>query len=156
MARRKALSVAFCTLVISAVTVAIGVPSAGSTAVQDRAGSLGQEEARKLKSPVPFNKESIARGRTLFARYCTECHGADGKAMVDVIANATDLTEPKLWRNGTSEGEVYRSILDGAGLTMPSYKSQIRNEEDLWHLVNFIRSLWPEPLRPKLQEGKAN
>jgi hypothetical protein len=39
---------------------------------------------------------------------------------------------------------------------MPPFKSQIQKEEDIWHLVNFIRSLWPEPMRPKLVEGKAS
>ncbi len=118
---------------------------------QNQTGRLTLEEAKKLKSPIPFSKESIARGRAVFARNCTACHGADGKSEVDVVANATDLTEPKLWRSGTAEGEIFRSIRDGAGDTMPSFKSQLQKEEDLWHLVNFIRSLWPESMRPKLQ-----
>src|SRR6266498_652359 len=96
---------------------------------------MTSEEAKKLKSPIPFSKESIARGRAVFARNCTACHGADGKSEVDVVANATDLTEPKLWRSGTAEGEIFRSIRDGAGDTMPSFKSQLQKEEDLWHLV---------------------
>ncbi len=114
---------------------------------------LSVEEAKKLKSPVPYSKESITRGRVLFMRDCTSCHGTDGQSQLDVIANATDLTEPKLWRHGTSEGEIFRSIRDGAGDNMPAFKSQIRKEEDLWHLVNFARSLWPEPVRPKLPIG---
>ncbi len=42
-----------------------------------------------------YQGPSIARGKILFARDCTECHGADGKSLVDVVANATDLTDPK-------------------------------------------------------------
>lgn len=122
--------------------------------VQNETARLTAEEARKLKSPVAFSKESIARGRELFARNCTACHGNDGKSQVDVVANATDLTEPKMWRSGTAEGEIFRSIRDGAGDSMPSFKAQFRKEEELWHLVNFIRSLWPEPMRPKLQSEK--
>lgn len=116
--------------------------------------TLSREDAQKLKSPAPYTKSSIARGRILFTNDCTGCHGNDGKAQVDVIADATDLTEPKLWKSGTTEGEIFRSIRDGAGISMPPYKNQIRKEEDLWHLVNFIRSLWPETQRPKLQEEK--
>ena len=110
-------------------------------------------DAKKLKSPVPYTKKSIAQGRAVFARMCTSCHGADGKAAVDVVADATDLTDPKVWRSGTSEGEIFRNIRDGAGASMPAFKSQIRQEEDMWHLVNFIRSLWPESMRPALQES---
>ncbi|HLG12953.1 MAG TPA: c-type cytochrome [Blastocatellia bacterium] len=119
---------------------------------QTGSDKLTRDAARELKSPVPFTKASITRGRTLFAHDCTGCHGTDGKSMIDVIADATDLTEPKVWKSGVSEGEIFRSIRDGAGISMPPFKNQIRKEEDLWHLVNFIRSLWPEPLRPKLQE----
>ena len=111
--------------------------------------TVDREQAKKLRNPMPFNKESINRGRILFSRGCTECHGADAKSTVDVVANATDLTEPKLWRSGTSAGEVFRSIRDGAGDGMPPFKAQYK-EEDLWHLVNFIQSLWPDEHKPKL------
>lgn len=114
---------------------------------------LTTEEAKKLKSPVPFTKASITRGKILYTRECTECHGADGKSLVDVVANATDLTDPKAWQSGTSEGEIFRSIRDGAGEAMPPFADKVTKEEDLWHMVNFLRSLWPDSARPKLQEG---
>jgi mono/diheme cytochrome c family protein len=110
---------------------------------------LTREAARKLKSPVPFSKASIARGKTLYTRNCTECHGADGKSQIDVIADATDLTNPKAWKSGTSEGEIFRSIRDGAGEAMPPFAGKVSKEEDLWHMVNYVRSLWPESARPK-------
>lgn len=85
-------------------------------------------------------------------RYCAGCHGNDGKATVDVVADATDLTSPKTWRHGTGEGEIFASIRDGQGASMPSFKTQIKSEEEIWNLVNFIRSLWPESMRPPLQD----
>jgi mono/diheme cytochrome c family protein len=117
-------------------------------------GRLSDAEAKKLKSPVPYTKKSIAQGKTLFARACASCHGPDGKAQVDVVADATDLTAPQLYKSGASEGEIFRSIRDGAGETMPPFKTQISPESELWHLVNFTRSLWPESERPPLQEEK--
>jgi cytochrome c len=152
----NAALIILCLMVIVGVISARAPHSRGHSVIQNESGKLTLEEAKKLKSVVPFTKTSIARGRTLFAHDCTGCHGADGKALVDVIADATDLTAPKLWRNGTSEGEIFRSIRDGAGLGMPPFSKQFHKEEDLWHLVNFIRSLWPEPMRPKLQEEKTN
>lgn len=147
---RRAFAVIFYTLLTLTVVFAWVIPSPSREKSQ-REGRMSPEEARKLKSPVPFTKESIAQGRTLFSRNCTACHGNDGKSQVDVVANATDLTDPKAWGSGTSEGEIFRSIRDGAGDTMPPFKSQLRSEEEMWHLVNFIRSLWPESMRPKLQ-----
>ncbi len=115
---------------------------------------ISREDAKKLKSPIPYTRKSIAEGRTMFVRYCTGCHGQDGKATIDIMGDATDLTSPKVWKSGTSEGEIFRSIRDGAGDTMPSFQPQVPNEKDLWHLVNYIRSLWPDSMRPPLQEQK--
>ena len=114
--------------------------------------TMSAAEAKQLKSPIPYSKKSIGQGRSLFMRSCVGCHGADGKSQVDVVADATDLTDPKAYKSGTTEGEIFRSIRDGQGASMPSFKTQIRSEEDLWHLVNFIRSLWPESARPHLVE----
>lgn len=114
--------------------------------------SLSVEDARKLHSPIPFSRKSIKQGRGVFARFCTSCHGNDGKAQVDVVADATDLTAPKTWKNGTTPGEIYRSIRYGQGASMPAFKDQIEQDDDLWHLVNYIMSLWPEEARPPLQD----
>jgi mono/diheme cytochrome c family protein len=114
---------------------------------------LSAADAKKLKNPVAFTKKSISQGRKLFAQNCTGCHGADGRSQVDVVADATDLTDPKAYRDGASDGEMFRTIRDGAGSSMPNFKTQIRPEDDIWHLVNFIHSLWPESARPPLQES---
>src|SRR5437762_2558728 len=115
LTRRQSLSIILCFAMISIPLFA--KVTASTSYAQDKPDSLSREEAKKLKSPVPYTKDSITRGRTLYARSCTPCHGADGKAMVDVVADATNLTEPKLWKSGTSEGEIFRSIRDGAGDT---------------------------------------
>lgn len=106
---------------------------------------LTMDAAKALKSPVPSTSESIARGKRLYSAHgCANCHGTDGKALIEVVANATDLTDPAVWKNGTSEGLIFRSIRDGAGLAMPPFKTEVTAQEDLWHLVNFVRSLWPK------------
>ncbi len=112
---------------------------------------LTTEQAQKLKNPIPYSKKSISQGRNVYMRMCVGCHGADGKATVDVVADATDLTAPKTWKSGTTDGEIFRSIRDGQSASMPSFATQIKGEDDLWHLVNFIRNLWPESTRPELQ-----
>jgi mono/diheme cytochrome c family protein len=117
-------------------------------------GKLSADAAKKLKNPIPFTKKSISQGRDTFLRNCVGCHGDNGKAQIDVVANATDLTDPKAFRDGTSDGEIFRSIRDGAGASMPSFKSEIEKEDDLWRLVNFIHSLWPLESQPPLQQEK--
>jgi mono/diheme cytochrome c family protein len=118
----------------------------------DAPAKLTRDDAQKLKSPVAYSKKSIARGRVIFMQNCTSCHGENGKAEGSLVADATDLTSPQLYKSGTSEGEIFHSVRDGAGDQMPAFKGQLDNETDIWNLVNFIRSLWPEGQRPAVQE----
>jgi len=115
---------------------------------------LTREAASKLKSPVTNTRKSIDRGRVLFLQSCTGCHGTDGKAETAVIAEATDLTSPDAYKSGTTEGEIFRSIRDGAGNQMPAFQDQISKEEDIWNVVNFVRSLWPASVRPPVAGDK--
>ena len=138
--------------IIILILLAASVAASQETTKPDSA-PLTTAEAKKLKDPVPYSKKSIALGRGTFVRFCVGCHGPDGKATVDVIADATDLTEPKTWKDGTSDGEIFRSIRDGQNSSMPAFKTQLRQDEDMWNLVNFIHSLWPESMRPPLQES---
>lgn len=114
---------------------------------------LGAADAKALKSPTPYSKASIDKGKRLFLQNCTGCHGDDGKAELAVVAEATNLTEPKGYKDGTTEGELFRNIRDGAGSQMPPFKDTL-NEQQTWDLVNFVRSLWPDSIRPPLQDQK--
>ena len=127
-----------------ALLLIVGASSVGaSQQVAADAPPLSVDAAKALKSPVSSTSDSIARGKRLYQTHgCANCHGADGRALVEVVANATDLTDPSVWKNGTSEGLVFRSIRDGAGLAMPPFKTEVVSQDDLWHLVNFVRSLW--------------
>ena len=133
---------------------AVALLTAGAALVVsgDAPAKLTRDDAQKLKSPVANTKKSIARGRLLFMQNCTSCHGENGKAEGSLVADATDLTSPQLYKSGTSEGEIFHSIRDGAGDQMPAFKSQLDNETDIWNLVNFVRSLWPESARPSVQD----
>jgi mono/diheme cytochrome c family protein len=129
---------------------AIGLLASGGALLvaADAPAKLTRDDAAKLKSPVANTKKSIARGRVIFMQNCTSCHGENGKAEGSLVADATDLTSPQLYKSGSSEGEIFHSIRDGAGDQMPAFKSQLDSETDIWNLVNFIRSLWPESMRP--------
>ena len=141
-------AIRFRSLLSLGFTFALVVGAARVAALQQvpaDAPPLTMDAAKALKSPVPSTSESIARGKRLYQTHaCANCHGTDGKALIEVVANATDLTDPAVWKNGTSEGLIFRSIRDGAGLAMPPFKTEVVAQEDLWHLVNFVRSLWPK------------
>lgn len=103
------------------------------------------------ENPMSYTEGSVARGSQLYLRYCTECHGKDGRALMDVISDATDLTDPDAYYNGTTQADLFNSIRNGAGVGMPPWNMQIQDEADAWHLVNFIRSLWTQEQRETIE-----
>jgi mono/diheme cytochrome c family protein len=88
--------------------------------------------------------DAVERGGRLFQQYCTECHGRDGRAQLDVIADATDLTLPAEYYNGSSDQDIYNSIANGAGVAMPAWRPVVGSDEAVWDLVYFVKSLWAE------------
>jgi cbb3-type cytochrome c oxidase subunit III len=119
----------------------------GSIALLALALATGSAAAQTA-ADVTYSAESVAKGRALFMSNCTQCHGNDGKSQVDVISDATDLTEPALYRNGKSDADILKSIRDGRGGVMPAYGALLKSDESLGHLRNFIKSLWPAGQRP--------
>lgn len=91
--------------------------------------------------PAAADEASVARGAQLFQQFCTECHGRDGRAQVDVISDATDLTDPDAYYSGTTDQDIFNSIANGAGVAMPAWRSQLGSDEAIWDVVRFIRSL---------------
>jgi mono/diheme cytochrome c family protein len=98
-------------------------------------------------SQVPYSPKSVAGGKATFQRLCAECHDEDGKALAQMMGPAADLTDPSRWKFGTSDAHVFRSIRDGAGTAMPVFGNQL-NGDQIWDLVNFIRSIGPASFKP--------
>ena len=104
--------------------------------------------------PVPYTRKSIARGRQFYLVNCVECHDQDGKGLNRRDFNSTvpaDLTDPDDWQHGHTADAIFASIHEGTKQDMPAYKGKLQDEQ-IWHIVNFVRSLWPEAKRPKLAE----
>lgn len=99
--------------------------------------------AAKLKNPVAANAASVTAGQQLYQKQCRTCHGAAGKADTPVAKtmNASDLTDAA-WTRGSTDGEIFVVIQEGAGpdFKMKGFKGRL-NDQDTWHVVNYVRSL---------------
>jgi copper transport protein len=98
--------------------------------------------ASVARNPIPRSSQSIKRGRVLFQQYCEACHGAggagDGPAAASLPRRPEDLTRiapPPYFPDGVV---AYR-IANGDGV-MPAWKA-VLSADDIWDLINFIRSL---------------
>ena len=105
-------------------------------------GAQGKPDA-DVKNPVAPTGQSISDGKRLYQRHCATCHGANGEGGPgnDLIPAAPDLTD-KEWKHGSTDGAIFSAIKNGIPpeLNMVPFGDQI-GDTDIWHLVNFIRSI---------------
>jgi mono/diheme cytochrome c family protein len=129
-------------------TLALGLFTVAALAQQQHpAGAHNHPDAAKLKNPVASSPASIAAGKKLYDAQCASCHGTggkgDGKAGALLKPLPSDLTDGD-WRHGQTDGEMFAIIRDGAQQTgMRAYGSRIPTN-DIWNLVNYVRSLGPK------------
>ena len=100
---------------------------------------------------MPYSPASVARGKTFYLQNCQDCHGEDGKAEGSAIAVAPNLTTPEVWKHGRADAQLFLNIRNGAGENMPPFGplGPGLKDEQIWDIVNFIRSIGPASERPK-------
>ena len=107
-------------------------------------------KARQLKNPIVYSKSSIREGRKSYLRLCQDCHGFDGRAQAVRDFDAPNLRTPDIWRYGSSDGELFVTIRDGAGHEMPPFGKKL-DAGKTWQLVHYLRSIGPKELRPAVE-----
>ncbi len=106
---------------------------------------------------IPTTAGSVRRGFEVYQELkCWECHGAGGRGDgpkapdqvddMELSLPPTDLTRPSSFKAGAGREHLYRTIMTGLdGSSMPSYGDMLAGqEEDIWHLANYILSLSQE------------
>lgn len=100
------------------------------------------EASKKMKNPVKSSPESIAAGKTLFAKHCKSCHGATGKGdgpkSKELDTPSGDFSVAEF--QSQSDGSLYYKTKEGRD-DMPSFSKKITEDEDYWNIVNFVRTL---------------
>jgi mono/diheme cytochrome c family protein len=134
-------------IALSAWTVSISAqnPPAG----QHDAAAHTHPEAAKLANPVKATPDSIAAGKKIYDTQCVNCHGEAGKGDGKMAASITtgpkpsDLTDNE-WKHGSSDGEIFTLIKEGSkGTGMRGYGTKLK-DDDLWNVVNYLRTLGPK------------
>ena len=97
-------------------------------------------EIKTIVNPVKPTAESLAQGKKYYGYDCAMCHGAtgNGKGDVDPGEKLPDFTNAAAMKD-KSDGELFCSLKAGKG-HMPLERVRI-SENELWNLVNYVRSL---------------
>jgi cytochrome c oxidase cbb3-type subunit 3 len=82
------------------------------------------------------NAEAQALGKSLFASYCTTCHGSDARGATG-YPNLTDND----WLWGNSEAELTATIGNGRGGVMPVLAPALGGDEGIDNMVKYVKSL---------------
>jgi cytochrome c oxidase cbb3-type subunit 3 len=111
-------------------------------------GAAGFQPTAPAANPIAYSPASVARGKSHFLQNCQSCHDEDGRARSAAVALAADLTDPARWKFGTADAQVFSTIKNGAGDNMPPFGGDLKDDQ-IWDIVNFIRSIGPEGNRPQ-------
>ncbi len=81
-------------------------------------------------------------GEDLFKQHCRSCHGkegyGDGSKAKELESEMRDLTSEEV--QAQTDGELFYKSFIGRD-EMPNFEKKIRDEEDRWMVINFLRSL---------------
>lgn len=114
-------------------------------------------------------EEAIEAGRQVYQELeCYRCHGQAGRGdgssaptledWRERPIRAADLTEPWTFNGGSSVEDIHARFLTGLdGTPMPTQSdalaSGVVDEEDLWNLAHYVRSLGPERSPPRVRDA---
>lgn len=105
----------------------------------------GHDKVKGLKNPFAGKVEETAKGAELFKTNCASCHGEDGAttgpAGMALTPKPRNLTLPKEYLYGPGELGIFRTAKYGTeGTGMTPWEGRMP-DEDIWRVVNFVRTL---------------
>jgi len=99
---------------------------------------------KNVKTPnaVKTSAESVSAGKALWSQHCSSCHGktglGDGTKAAQLKTQPSDFSKAAF--QSQTDGSLFYKISEGRD-DMPSFKKKIPDAEDIWNLVNFVRTL---------------
>jgi glucose/arabinose dehydrogenase/mono/diheme cytochrome c family protein len=138
--------------VVGARTTTTTVPVANPPAPTPGQTATGQS-ATGSRNPVASTPESIGAGKRAYDANCAACHGpmAQGAVKAGMTISIIeeqrgkqppDLTDDQ-WDHGSSDSEIFAVIKRGVPPTMMAGFDGRIPDQDIWSLVNYLRSLRP-------------
>jgi mono/diheme cytochrome c family protein len=87
----------------------------------------------------------IAHGKELFLRYCSGCHGEDGRGEAKTFRpNVANLSVKELMDQLTDDYLIAAIKNGGAAVgknaAMPAWKNQL-DDREIWDIISFVRTL---------------
>jgi mono/diheme cytochrome c family protein len=129
----------------------IGTASVTVVGVGLLALSLLPEESEGEGNPIEATEESIAIGRSLYTQNCAVCHGDDGRGDGPQASQLPVMPADFRQHVPYHQDEFFFLVIsNGLGDIMPAFGEQL-TEEEIWHLVNFLKAEFGADEQPPAQ-----
>lgn len=119
--------------------VALIFIASGYTSLQD--DWVVPEKFQNMENPYGEVEDEDEIGKDLYSVHCRSCHGktglGDGSKAFELESDVKDFTAKTF--KSQSDGAIYFKIIMGRD-EMPSFDKKIKDEEDRWMLVNYVKS----------------
>jgi mono/diheme cytochrome c family protein len=118
----------------AAAGLVVAMFSTAGQAADAQSWSAAPGSARARANPYDASPDAVRAGRKLFARHCTECHGADGRGG----RNARPLSSDTV--RDARPGELFWFVTNGdlrGGMPAWSRLPEARR----WQIVAFLKTL---------------
>jgi mono/diheme cytochrome c family protein len=103
---------------------------------------VAPEKAAKMPNPIKSDATSIADGKALWVKHCQSCHGksglGDGSKAAQLKTEPGNFTTAEFQKQ--SDGAIFYKTSEGRD-DMPSFKKKIPDQDELWSIVNYVRTL---------------
>ena len=124
------------------ILLTLFVVLASFTLMQDQKPWPVPDKYAKMANPVKSDAASLATGKELWAKHCQSCHGksgkGDGSKAAQLKTTPEDLSTAEMQKQ--TDGAFFYKTSEGRE-DMPSFKKKIPDEDDIWALVNYMRTL---------------
>lgn len=100
------------------------------------------DKYKNMPNPVKSDATSLATGKALYNQHCKSCHGTKGKGdgpkAAQLNTECGDFTKPST--QSETDGALFYKTSEGRK-DMPSFKKKIADQNDIWAVVNYIRTM---------------
>ncbi|HZY37407.1 MAG TPA: c-type cytochrome [Mucilaginibacter sp.] len=128
--------------ILTAAVIAVSMIGFAFTTPQDTKPWPVPDKFAKMANPVKADAESISAGKALWSLHCSSCHGkkglGDGSKAAQLKTQPQDMTLASF--QSQSDGSLFYKTSEGRD-DMPSFKKKIPDQDDIWNLVNYVRTL---------------
>lgn len=99
------------------------------------------EKYVNMKNPTDPSVD-LNIGKALYKKHCQSCHGAegygDGSKAANLSGDLGDFSSEEF--QAQTDGELFYKSYIGRG-DMPNFEKKLPDEEDVWLIVNYMRTL---------------